>query len=221
MRKIFAIAAAAILAANSGSAATISLGYEFDTVGGDALFGALGEPTPDRAFGTITYDDEQLPVGVSGGGSVINYVAAMTFNLGSISLAFNLNDNSGSSGADIFQVINDLSGNSDQVIFNAVPLVNLQPDVQFRRVLLRTFGPADSLNGLSDIESYLLGNTFDSTFSASFYYADGFFGDIRGSNLRFSRTSASPAPVPLPASLPLMLVGLTGLGLMVRRRRSL
>ena len=39
-------------------------------------------------------------------------------------------------------------------------------------------------------------------------------------NLTFEAVGMPPAPIPVPAALPLMLVGLGGLGLMARRRRG-
>ncbi|WP_176445215.1 VPLPA-CTERM sorting domain-containing protein [Maliponia aquimaris] len=71
----------------------------------------------------------------------------------------------------------------------------------------------------------LMGLTFNGVTSATFGFDDASFDPVIGrglarNNEQFYLAAATISPVPLPASLPLMLAGMVGLGWFGRRRKS-
>ncbi|WP_170332461.1 VPLPA-CTERM sorting domain-containing protein [Ruegeria arenilitoris] len=75
--------------------------------------------------------------------------------------------------------------------------------------------PIDTISG-TDVEA-ALGAFSQFAFRFMNLQFDG-FRNVQMSNINIRQVT--PSPVPLPASLPLFLIGLTGLGLVARRRRS-
>ena len=72
-----------------------------------------------------------------------------------------------------------------------------------------------------NVSGFLAVDGFDAVSTLTFTFADsgeGASGAI--DNLTFELADITPAPIPVPAALPLMLAGLGGLGLVARRRRG-
>lgn len=85
------------------------------------------------------------------------------------------------------------------------------------------------INGATSLTRYtfnqLQGLSFNNVLSATFAFDDDTFDPVNANNLsrnaqQFYLASATVAPVPVPAALPLLLAGLGGLGLMARRKRK-
>jgi len=210
--------AALVLSAAPTKAATVEIFFEFEITSGNnsAVAAALGQSAPSSISGSLTFDDALAPLITTTNASAVisNYLAAATFNYGNLSASYSLDGTTSDVGDDIFRILDFVSGALEIFVLNAGSDVDAGSGVTLAQSFLFINGTGGSINSLSDLEDFLLGNSFASADAGMAVLFEGGSTILRGRSVFFTDV----APIPLPASVFLIAPGIGGLA--VSRRLS-
>lgn len=224
MRKILAITAMVVFGATGVSAKTITLEATMDNLyGSTALLSDLGLTSGGSVKALITFDND-----LADGATTVSYSAFDGDYLYSPYDSFVLNAPSGTITAPSSDGSRNTIFTRDTVsmtsslndVFQAYSFPNSNDPSSFRQMYIQSL---DQDNTKWDRSTPITADLLNS-FSNDFFYfirnrEDGYSShNIYSSSITWNEVDI--APVPLPASLPLFLIGLTGLGLVARRRRN-
>lgn len=224
MRKILAIIAMVVFGATGVSAKTITLEATMDNLyGSSALLSELGLTRGGSVKALITFDND-----LSDGATTVSETRYTYDYLYSPYDSFELNAPSGtitapsSDGSSHYVVSEDGIANVSGSIsdfFRIYSNPNSNDPSSFRQLLVQSWDwDIAKWDRSTPLTADLLNSFSYDFFRFMQYRENGSSHSIASSSITWNEVDI--APVPLPASLPLFLIGLTGLGLVARRRRN-